>query len=81
MFIDKNGTWIEKNARKVELKCDNCGNTSQNQVVGVFESPHIGFVFLPKRMELGKKGYYLCCPICDNANKKISLEELNALKK
>lgn len=81
MFIDKNGTWEEKNTKTVSLKCDNCGNTGENVVVGVFASAHVGFVFLPKKMQLGKKAYFLCCPTCGYANKEISNEELKLLKK
>lgn len=81
MFIDNKGTWVEKSAKTVSMKCNNCSNTADNIVVGAFDGAHIGFVFLPKRMHLGKKVYFLCCPICGNANKEISFEEVQALKK
>lgn len=80
MFIDNNGTWKEKNTKTVKLKCDNCGNTAENIVVGAFDGFHVGFVFLPKKMQLGKKAYFLCCPTCGNANKEISLDEVERLK-
>ena len=80
MFIDQKGTWVEKSAKTVSIKCSNCSNTADNIVVGAFASAHVGFIFLPRKMHLGKKAYFLCCPICGNANKEISSEELQALK-
>lgn len=80
MFFDNNDTWIEKGAKTVELKCDNCGNTADNFVLGGYSTPHVGFVFLPKKMQLGKKAYVLCCPVCNNVNKELSFEELQTLK-
>ena len=80
MFIDNNGSWKEKHTKTVMLKCNNCSNTAENFVLGAFTSAHVGFVFLPKRMHVGKKAYFLCCPICGNANKEISVEELQELK-
>ena len=80
MFIDNNGTWKVKNTKTVTLKCSNCSNTAENFVLGAFTSAHVGLIFLPKRMHLGEKAYFLCCPICGNANKEISIEELKKLK-
>jgi len=80
MFIENGGTWLEKNTKTARIKCQNCGNTADNVVVGAFAGPHIGFIFLSKNKHLGKKAYFLCCPVCSNANKELSTEELEALK-
>lgn len=80
MLIDGNGIWKEKNTKTVKLKCNKCENTADNFVVGGFTSIHIGFVFMPKNKHLGKKRYVLCCPICGNINKEISLNELYTLR-
>lgn len=80
MFIDFNGTWIEKKSIEVMVACSNCGNTTNHIIVGAFSSPHIGWVFLPKRTQLGTKKYFLVCPVCGFSRGEISKQEMLSLK-
>ena len=80
MFITSNKPWKEKNTKTVTIKCTNCGNTTENFVMGTLSGYSVGLVFMPKKTHLGKKQYFLCCAICGNANKEISTEELKLLK-
>ena len=80
MIWTTNNTWKEEGTKTVELECGNCGNTKENFVVGAFDGFNLGFVFVPKKNHIGKKAYYLVCPVCDNANKKLTLDELDSLR-
>lgn len=80
MFFTSNTSWKEKGTRTVELKCNHCGNTEENYVAGELDGLNMGFIFMPKKYWLGKRTYFLACPICGYANKELSRTEIESLR-
>lgn len=79
MFIKNYQPIPIKNTKFVELVCSNCNNRTQHRIHEAYYGPQIGLIFLKKPL-LSLKKYYLICPICRNATKEISKEQVKANK-
>lgn len=79
MFIKNWEATPVKNTKKVKMICSNCNNETEHEVFAEPFGPSIGFIFA-KKPWLSFKHYYLVCPICKNGTKKLTKEQMNALK-
>jgi len=79
MFIKKYQPLLIKNTKTVELTCSHCGNKTKHQIHEVYYGPQVGIIFLKKPL-LSLKKYYLVCPICSNATKELTKEQVKAHK-
>lgn len=79
MFFKRAEAWPLEGARTVERKCSNCHNMSQHVVYVVPTGPSLGLIFLKKPL-LGRRNYFLTCPVCGTTNQELSKEQAMAMK-
>jgi len=80
MFWKDYGAWLLKGASTQELKCQNCGNTTDHDVYVVPRGFQLGIVFM-KRSLVGMRSYFLVCPTCGFMGKQLTKEQAVAMRK
>lgn len=63
-----------------EILCDNCNNLSMHEVFAFPKGVQLKFIWMPQRLGVGLRDYYLKCPICDHLTKQLTLTEVNNMK-
>ena len=79
MFLQNFQTWPLEGAKTVTAECPYCNNTSEQYVCVAPYGPQVGIVFRKKPVA-GMKKYWLACPVCNRAVKKITKEQAKALQ-
>lgn len=67
-------------AKDQEILCDNCNNLSMHEVFAFPKGVQLKFIWMPQRLGVGLRDYYLKCPICDNLTKQLTLTDVNNMK-
>jgi hypothetical protein len=80
MFLREFNGWPQENSHTQQLKCPNCGNTTDHYVYVAPYGFQVGTIFSNKPL-LGAKKYFLACPTCDNLTKELSKEQALAMRK
>lgn len=78
VFIKNWDSPVVEGTKTVSLVCTHCGNQTEHQV-RVAHHFGVGVIFM-KTPLLSYKKYYLVCPICTNATRQLTKEEVGALK-
>lgn len=81
MLFERGGrNWRENVRTGSKNVCVNCGNEVEYEVWGAAAGPYLGSWVLPKKAFIGKKAYFLVCPICSWIQAEASKPQLEALK-
>lgn len=80
MYISGRKGYPINSAKTKEILCTNCKNLSDHEVFAFPKGLQLKFIWMPQRMGVGLRDYFLKCPICDNLTEQLTLADVNELK-
>jgi len=80
MFLKQYSGWELEGAGTVSIRCPHCHNTSEHFVYVAPYGFQLGVIFAAKPL-VGKRKYFLACPVCGWLTQEISKEQAYALRK
>ncbi len=79
MFWKEFKGWPLKGAKTVKEQCSNCSNTGEHFVYVMPKGLQLGAIFLKKPL-LGRRAYYLACPVCGFMARELTKEQAATFK-
>lgn len=81
MLFERGGrNWRESLRTETRGVCTNCSNEVEYEVWGAAAGPYVGSWVLPKKAFIGKKAYFLVCPVCSWLKAEVTRPQFQALK-